>query len=163
MSTVEFVTKSEYDELLKNVKKMQKQLRKVMKHFKEIDVDEAKPKKLSGFAKPTSVSAELANFLGLHENELIARTEVTKRINTYVKEHNLQNSENKREIVLDETLKALINPPDDIQLTFFNLQKYIKHHYTEFQPAKEETAAAVEEEVAEVSKPKKVMKKKVKK
>ena len=76
----------------------------------------------SGFAKPTKVSKELEQFLGLSDGEEIARTEVTRRVNAYVKEHNLQNPANKRQLVLNDTLQALLNPPADVTVTFFNLQ-----------------------------------------
>lgn len=165
MSSVEYVLKSDYDDLLKTVKKLQKQVKKVLKTIKMQDVDETKPKKLSGFAKPTSVSEDLASFLGIEKDVLIARTEVTKRINTYVKENGLQNQENKRIIVLDDTLRKLVSLPDDVELTFFNLQKYLKHHYTSFKKSEPVEPEPVEPEPVESESPKtkKVVKKKVKK
>ena len=44
----------------------------------------------SGFVKPALISNELAAFLGAPEGSEMARTEVTKRINQYVKAQNLQ-------------------------------------------------------------------------
>tara|TARA_Y100000389_G_C17190644_1_gene378661 strand:- start:11 stop:538 length:528 start_codon:yes stop_codon:yes gene_type:complete len=99
------------------------------KKQKKVKDPNAPPRAPSGFAKPTKVSKELSTFLGLADGEEIARTDVTKRINAYVKEHNLQNPANKRELVLDDTLQTLLNPPDGETITFFNLQKYMKHHY----------------------------------
>jgi chromatin remodeling complex protein RSC6 len=83
----------------------------------------------SGFQKPLKVSPELQKFLGLPDGELIARTQVTKRINAYCKEHNLQQEEDKRKINPDATLKKLLKVNKSDQLTFFNLQKYLKPHY----------------------------------
>jgi len=83
----------------------------------------------SGFQKPLQVSPELQKFLGLSDGELIARTQVTKRINAYCKEHNLQQEEDKRKINPDATLKKLLKVNKSDQLTFFNLQKYLKPHY----------------------------------
>lgn len=100
------------------------------KKKKRVKDPNAPPRAPSGFAKPTSVSKELSTFLGLPDGEEIARTDVTKRINVYVKEHNLQNPADKRELVLDDTLQTLLNPPDGETVTFFNLQKYMKPHYT---------------------------------
>ena len=83
----------------------------------------------SGFRKPLKVSAELQKFLNLPDGELIARTEVTKAINVYCKAHNLQKEEDKRTINADPTLKKLLRLNKGDELTFFNLQKYLKHHY----------------------------------
>ena len=90
-------------------------------------VDPNKPP--SGFAKPGPVSDELRKFLGLGKDELIARTEVTKRITAYCKEHNLQMEEDKRNINADANLKKLLRLGKDDKLTFFNLQKFMKVHY----------------------------------
>ena len=83
----------------------------------------------SGFSKPGPVSTELAKFLKLGKGELIARTEVTKRINAYCKEHGLQGKEDKRVLKPDTTLKKLLRLGPKDELTFFNLQKYMKVHF----------------------------------
>jgi chromatin remodeling complex protein RSC6 len=83
----------------------------------------------TGFQKPLEVSAELRKFLGITEGTLIARTEVTKKINAYCKEHNLQNQEDKRILLPDAVLTKLLRVKKGDELTFFNLQKYLKHHY----------------------------------
>ena len=57
------------------------------------------------FQKPIEVSEELSNFLGLPDGELIARTEVTSKINDYCKKHNLQNPNDKRVIIPNDTLR----------------------------------------------------------
>ena len=59
----------------------------------------------------------------------MARTEVTQHITSYIKEHNLQNAQNKREIAPDAALKTLLNINEGEVLTFFNLQKYMKVHF----------------------------------
>lgn len=93
----------------------------------------APPRAPSGFAKPTKISAELATFLGVSEGEMIARPDVTKGITKYVKEHNLQKEDNKRVIDLSkpggEALVELLNIPSGEELTFFNLQRYLKIHF----------------------------------
>lgn len=89
----------------------------------------------SGFAKPTNLSKELCSFLNVDENTQLARTDVTKKITTYVKEHNLQNPKNKKEIKPDSKLGALLKVPKEEVLTYFNLQKYLKHHFQKAQPA----------------------------
>ena len=83
----------------------------------------------SGFSKPGPVSDELRTFLKLSDGELIARTEVTKRINAYCKEHGLQGKDDKRILKPDKTLKTLLRLGKNDELTFFNLQKYMKVHF----------------------------------
>lgn len=83
----------------------------------------------SGFSKPGPVSDELRTFLKLGKEELIARTEVTKRINSYCKEHGLQAKDDKRILKPDKTLKTLLRLGKNDELTFFNLQKYMKVHF----------------------------------
>lgn len=91
----------------------------------------------SGFNKPGPISKPLAKFLGEDLNVELSRPEVTKKLNKYIKDHDLQNPKNRREIIPDAKLgKLLSGPKDDTPLTFFNLQKYIKHHF----PKKETTA-----------------------
>ena len=83
----------------------------------------------SGFAKEGPVSDEMRKFLGLKSDELISRTNVTKRIHEYCKDHNLQNPSDKRQINADTTLKKLLKMKKGDDLTFFNLQKYMKIHF----------------------------------
>jgi chromatin remodeling complex protein RSC6 len=83
----------------------------------------------SGFSKPGKVSDELRAFLKLGKDELIARTEVTKRINAYCKQHGLQGKEDKRVLKPDKTLTKLLRLGKGDELTFFNLQKYMKVHF----------------------------------
>lgn len=89
-----------------------------------------KPKRApSGFAKPTRLSPELCVFLGIDPSTEMARTAVTKQITTYVKEHNLQNQDNKKIILPDDALGKLLNVPAGETLTYFNLQKFMKVHF----------------------------------
>ena len=121
------------------LKSLKKEHNKIVKKItgtrrKKVPKDPNAPKKApSGFAKPTKISAELAAFLGVSEGDLIARPDVTKGITKYVKEHDLQNEENRRIIDLSkpggEALTELLNVPEGQELTFFNLQKYLKIHF----------------------------------
>jgi len=84
----------------------------------------------SGFVKPTRISDELARFLGKTTGTEMARTEVSKEINRYIKANNLQLQTNRRIITPDNKLSALLNLKEgDEQLTYFNLQKYMKPHF----------------------------------
>ena len=83
----------------------------------------------SGFSKPGPVSNELRTFLKIGKDELVARTEVTKRINAYCKAKGLQGKEDKRILKPDATLRKLLRLGKNDELTFFNLQKYMKVHF----------------------------------
>jgi chromatin remodeling complex protein RSC6 len=83
----------------------------------------------SGFVKPTLISNELANFLGKEQGSQMARTEVTREINKYIREHSLQDKENGRKINPDNALRSLLQIPQSDQLTYFNLQRYMSPHF----------------------------------
>jgi chromatin remodeling complex protein RSC6 len=83
----------------------------------------------SGFAKPNKISDELCDFLGVPHGTEKSRTDVTRFINAYVKEHNLNNPSNKRVILPDPKLKSILNVKDGEEVTFFILQRLISHHF----------------------------------
>jgi hypothetical protein len=89
----------------------------------------------SGFTKPSLITDELANFLGKPHGTKLARTEVSKEINGYIKEHSLKDKDNGRKIIPDSKLTTLLRLNGDIELTYFNLQKYMKHHFIKETPA----------------------------
>ena len=83
----------------------------------------------SGFVKPTLISKELAEFLGKPVGTELARTEVTREINAYIRTHNLQDKENGRKINPDSKLKSLLQVKKGEELTYFNLQQYMSRHF----------------------------------
>jgi hypothetical protein len=83
----------------------------------------------SGFIKPTLISNDLAEFLGKPVGIEMARTEVSREINNYIKQHNLKDQANGRNINPDSKLSTLLNLGSEDRLTYFNLQKYMKHHF----------------------------------
>ena len=85
--------------------------------------------KVSGFEKPTAISDELAKFVGEPTGALLARTAISKKIHEYVKSNNLQNPNNRRIITPDAKLKKLLKTTGTEELSYFNLQKYLKVHF----------------------------------
>ena len=83
----------------------------------------------SGFVKPTLISNELAAFLGKPVGTEMARTEVTREINAYIREQKLQDKENGRKIIADKKLVGLLKLKKGDELTYFNLQKYMSPHF----------------------------------
>jgi len=92
-------------------------------------------RKPSGFVKPAVISDELAAFLGKDRGSEMARTEVSKEINAYIQTHSLQNKQNGRIIHPDAKLTKLLKVEKDDELTYFNLQRYMKHHFQKATPA----------------------------
>jgi SWIB-domain-containing proteins implicated in chromatin remodeling len=83
----------------------------------------------SGFVKPTKISDELADFLEKPLGSEMARTEVTKEINNYIRANGLQDKDNGRKIIPDNKLSGLLKISKDEELTYFNLQRYMSPHF----------------------------------
>jgi chromatin remodeling complex protein RSC6 len=121
------------------VKALQKEFQKVQKSSvkktkKSSPVASGKPRTPSGFAKPTKLSDDLCGFLGVPSGSEMARTEVTRVINEYIKKNSLQDTADKRTIVPDTKLMSILKLGEGDKLTYFNLQTYIKHHFHREQP-----------------------------
>jgi len=83
----------------------------------------------SSFIKPTKISNELAIFLGKPVDTEMARTDVSRLINSYIRVNNLQDPQNGRRINPDDKLRSILTLGENDELTYFNLQKYMKHHF----------------------------------
>jgi hypothetical protein len=120
--------------LLGHVKRLDKRVHREIKDARkrkrrvkaEDGAEGSKPRTPSIFERPVQVTDELCTFLGLAKGTLISRSQVTKLVNNYVKEKNLKE---KHSITPDAALRALLALPEGVLLTYFNLQKYLNHHY----------------------------------
>jgi chromatin remodeling complex protein RSC6 len=83
----------------------------------------------SGFVKPTLISEELAGFLGKPKGSEMARTEVTREINKYIRANDLQDKDNGRKINPDVKLAKLLKVTKTDELTYFNLQRFMSPHF----------------------------------
>ena len=83
----------------------------------------------SGFVKPTKISDELASFLGKDSGTEMARTEVTREINAYIRQNDLQDKSNGRQINADDKLSVLLSLKKEDTLTYFNLQRFMSRHF----------------------------------
>jgi hypothetical protein len=122
--------------LLSTLKSDYKTLEKVVvRELKTAQKSSSKRKKTtgnrqpSGFVKPTPISDELAAFLGKTAGTEMARTAVSKEINAYIQANKLQDAKNGRIIHADQKLTELLKLKAGDELTYFNLQKYMKHHF----------------------------------
>ena len=75
-----------------------------------------------GFTAPVRLSEELSAFLG---EETLPRTEVTKRVWKYIKEHNLQDPTDKRQVICDACMKRVLGV-DKVHM--FTMTKLISKH-----------------------------------
>lgn len=101
--------------------------RQLMKLKKTKNKSSSRP--LSGFAVPSRLTDELYEFLKIQKGTLIARKDVTKMMNEYIVKHECRDEKDKRNIIPNEELQALFHCGSDEQITYFNLQSYMKQHY----------------------------------
>jgi chromatin remodeling complex protein RSC6 len=123
--------KNDFKTLEKTVSREMKNAQKASSKKRRSNVN----RKPSGFVKPTRISDELATFLGKDKGTEMARTNVTKEINAYIRAQNLQDPANRRHILPDAKLKKLLALKDKDELTYFNLQRFISHHFQKATPA----------------------------
>tara|TARA_Y100000389_G_scaffold190769_1_gene215977 strand:- start:1206 stop:1811 length:606 start_codon:yes stop_codon:yes gene_type:complete len=121
---------SQFNQLKVELKSLEK---KTVRELKIAEKSKNKKKKgtraPSGFVKPAPISDELAGFLGIPVGSEMARTEVTREINKYIREHELQDKSNGRKIIPDNKLSTLLKVGSDVDLTYFNLQRYMGPHF----------------------------------
>jgi chromatin remodeling complex protein RSC6 len=123
-----------------SLKQLVKEFDKQKKIIDKVQKKREKAKKSpSGFAKPCKISDELCDFIGISRGTEQSRTDITRYINSYVKQHNLNNPENRREFFPDKKLKSILNVKDGEKVTYFVLQRLIAHH---FPPSMSKLAAA---------------------
>ncbi len=76
----------------------------------------------SALSKPLNLSPELEAVIGKGP---LPRTEVVKKLWVYIKQHNLQNPKNKRNILADEKLKSVFGKNE---VTMFEMTKLVSTH-----------------------------------
>jgi chromatin remodeling complex protein RSC6 len=79
----------------------------------------------NGFAKPTKIVDELCDFCGVERGTKMSRTDVTRAINSYIKEKNLNKPENKRQILPDEKLRTLLKLKAGEEVNYFRMQAFL--------------------------------------
>jgi chromatin remodeling complex protein RSC6 len=132
---------------LKNqFKVLEKSIQKELKFAQKVSSRKLKRsgnRKPSGFVCPTLISDELCAFLGQPAGTLLARTDVSREINAYIKANELKNATNGRQINADAKLTALLKLQEGDILTFFNLQRYLKSHFIKAEVAAAPAGASV--------------------
>ena len=111
---------------------IEKQVSRELKHVARLNEKRKRKsgnRSPSGFTKPTRISDTLAVFLNRSPGTELARTEVTREINQYIRSNDLQDKQNGRRINADAKLSALLGLAATDELTYFNLQRYMSHHF----------------------------------
>jgi chromatin remodeling complex protein RSC6 len=80
--------------------------------------------KPNALQKPLQPSKELAAVVGTAP---LPRGEVVSKVWDYIKKHELQNPENRREILADDKLEAVFGKK---KVTMFEMNKYLAQHLT---------------------------------
>jgi upstream activation factor subunit UAF30 len=83
----------------------------------------AKGRAAGALAKPVRPDEALAAVVGA---DPLPRTELTKRVWEYIREHKLQDAQDRRRIRADGRLRAVFNGQDSA--TMFELTKFVNRH-----------------------------------
>lgn len=82
----------------------------------------AEGKKPNALQQPLQPSPELAEVVG---SKPLPRGEVVSKVWAYIKQHELQNPKNKREILADDKLEAVFGAK---KVTMFEMNKHLARH-----------------------------------
>lgn len=86
--------------------------------------------KTRGFRRQCNISDSMCEFMGLIPGTMSSRVDVNKAINEYIKKNGLVDKENAQRILPDEKLWSILSEnAKGNNITYFSIQKYIKHHY----------------------------------
>jgi len=83
----------------------------------------AKGKAAGALAKPVQPDGVLAAVVG---SDPLPRTELTKKLWEYIREHKLQDAQDRRRIRADDRLRAVLDGQDSV--TMFELTKFVNRH-----------------------------------
>lgn len=110
-------------------------IKKIKTNVKKVEPKEKRSvvrDKPSGFNVPLQITEEIAAFAGWQSSEKKSRTDVTKALCDYVKNHGLQQPDNKRNIIPDERLTRLLRyTPSEKPLSYSTMQKHIGHLFVQ--------------------------------
>lgn len=133
---------NETKDAIKTVRTMKTMHEKEVKENKNIKKKEKRTRtSQAGFAVATKITPQLAAYIGVDSVDSLSRTEAVKKIHQRIVEKQLQDPQDRRIIRYenDKELKALLGLPEgfknnskgekDTKLSYFNLQRYISHHF----------------------------------
>ena len=83
----------------------------------------------NAFLVQRPLTPELCTFMGIAAGSKRSQTEVTKFVSEYVKAHSCFDPNFKRRILPNAALAKLLRVDDKTEVTYLNLQKYLKVHF----------------------------------
>lgn len=123
---------------LKRTKQLQADVRRIARKKRVARVGNNN----SGFMKEARLSDAMAEFLGVSHGSSMSRVECTKKLHAYILENNLQNPENRREILPNKELTKLlkynkksVEEGGHGPLFYYVMQKLIQQHFVKDTPA----------------------------
>jgi chromatin remodeling complex protein RSC6 len=119
------------DKYRDSVKKMNHVYEMMVKKEQKQANKPKKERKACGFAVAVPVSDLMCEFMEVEKGSLVARTDITKKLNAYIKANGLENPENRQQILPNEHLWKILGDcqKDGVVITHFNIQKYINGHF----------------------------------
>jgi len=120
--------------ILKYLQKLQSDVFRVLKIRPEGGEQKKRSENNSGFMKPVRISSDLAKFINVDSSQPITRVMVTKKICEYIKEKDLQNPKDRREIFPDEPLREVFELEKDKTITYYTIQKLMQKHFDKWVP-----------------------------
>lgn len=106
--------------IMSNLKKYQNKVEKKLRKHKD---------KKTGITKPCGLSESLCIFLNVPCDTKMSRTDVTKRINKYIKEENLYDKHDRRKFIVNKVLSELLNIEQNESISFFSIQQKMNPHF----------------------------------
>ncbi len=122
--------KTAHDNYQKSLKKLNHAFEMQVKREQKNTNKPKKERKACGFAVAVKVSDAMCEFMEVEKGTLIARTDITKKLNAYIKSNKLENPKNRQQIVPDDKLWSILGEEArGVNITHFNIQKYINSHF----------------------------------
>ena len=128
-----------------------KQLEQIKKHSYGKRRQRASTTRNSGLEKIMPITQKMADFAGWDVKTPKSRVDITRFLCGYIKDHNLQNQDNKKEIVLDHKLADLLKYHERT-ITYPHIQKYIHLLFDDSEEPQEITKEVAPEEPQEIAK-----------
>jgi len=123
--------KNKINEMQTNVRLLEKTViknnKEKEKYIKKSEIKIQPPP--SGFDIPVKLSVELCRFMNKSVGGTASRPDVADYVINYISNHKLQDMTNRKRINLDESLRNLLKPNDEEEVTYFNLQKHLNAHF----------------------------------